>query len=91
MQRGFDQLRKTVDIGVANVSGEVGQVGEKLTGFQSAMTDEFANFRSTVTEHLDIELLWCVWIDDQWQRAVFHIVITGTKRTSKLKTTQKHT
>ena len=65
MQRGFDQLRKTVDIGVANVSGEVGQVGEKLTGFQSAMTDEFANFRSTVTEHLDIELLWCVWIDDQ--------------------------
>ena len=30
MQRGFDQLRKTVDLGVANVSGEVRQVGEKL-------------------------------------------------------------
>ena len=56
MQRGFDQLRKTVDLGVANVSGEVRQVGEKLTGFQSAMTDEFANFRSTVTEHLDVKL-----------------------------------
>ena len=56
MQRGFDQLRKTVDLGVANVSGEVRQVGEKLTGFQSAMTGEFANFRSTVTEHLDVKL-----------------------------------
>ena len=56
MQRGLDQLRKTVDLGVANVSGEVRQVGEKLTGFQSAMTDEFAIFRSTVTEHLDIKL-----------------------------------
>ena len=56
MQRGFDQLRKTVDLGVANVSGEVRQVGEKLTVFQSAMTGEFANFRSTVTEHLDIKL-----------------------------------
>ena len=56
MQRGFDQLRKTVNLGVANVSGEVRQVGEKLTGFQSAMTDEFANFRSTVTEHLDVKL-----------------------------------
>ena len=56
MQRGFDQLRKTVDLGVANVSGEVRQMGEKLTGFQSAMTDEFANFRSTVTEHLDVKL-----------------------------------
>ena len=56
MQKGFDQLRKTVDLGVANVSGEVRQVGEKLTGFQSAMTDEFAIFRSTVTEHLDIKL-----------------------------------
>ena len=56
MQRGFDQLRKTVDLGIANVSGEVRQVGEKLTGFQSAMTDEFANFRSTVTEHLDVKL-----------------------------------
>ena len=56
MQRGFDQLRKIVDLGVANVSGEVRQVGEKLTGFQSAMTDEFANFRSTVTEHLDVKL-----------------------------------
>ena len=56
MQRGFDQLRKTVDLGVANVSGEVRQVGEKLIGFQSAMTDEFANFRSTVTEHLDVKL-----------------------------------
>ena len=56
MQRGFDQLRKTVDLGVANVSGEVRQVGEKLTGFQSAMTGEFVNFRSTVTEHLDIKL-----------------------------------
>ena len=56
MQRGFDQLRKTVDLGIANVSGEVRQVGEKLTGFQSAMTGEFANFRSTVTEHLDVKL-----------------------------------
>ena len=56
MQRGFDQLRKTVNLGVANVSGEVRQVGEKLTGFQSAMTGEFANFRSTVTEHLDVKL-----------------------------------
>ena len=56
MQRGFDQLRKTVDLGVANVSGEVRQVGEKLTGFQSAMTGEFANSRSTVTEHLDFKL-----------------------------------
>ena len=56
MQRGFDQLRKTVDLGVANVSGEVRRVGEKLTGFQSAMTGEFANFRSTVTEHLDVKL-----------------------------------
>ena len=56
IQRGFDQLRKTVDLGVANVSGEVRQVGEKLAGFQSAMTGEFANFRSTVTEHLDIKL-----------------------------------
>ena len=56
MQRGFDQLRKTVALGVANVSGEVRQVGEKLTGFQSAMTGEFANFRSTVTEHLDVKL-----------------------------------
>ena len=56
MQRGFDQLRKTVDLAVANVSGEVQQVGEKLIGFQSAMTDEFANFRSTVTEHLDVKL-----------------------------------
>ena len=56
MQRGFDQLRKTVDRGIANVSGEVRQVGEKLTVFQSAMTGEFANFRSTVTEHLDIKL-----------------------------------
>ena len=56
MQRGFDQLRKTVNLGVANVSGEVRQVGEKLTGFQSAMTDEFVNFRSTVTEHLDVKL-----------------------------------
>ena len=44
MQRGFDQLRKAVDLGVANVSGEVRQVGEKLTGFQSTMTDEFANY-----------------------------------------------
>ena len=52
MQRGFAQLRKTVDLGVANVSGEVRQVGEKLTGFQSAMTDEFAN----VSEHLDVKL-----------------------------------
>ena len=56
MQSEFDQLRKTVDLGVTNVSGEVRQVGEKLTGFQSAMTDEFANFRSTVTEHLDVKL-----------------------------------
>ena len=56
MQRGFDHLRKTVDLGIANVSGEVRQVGEKLTVFQSAMTGEFANFRSTVTEHLDIKL-----------------------------------
>ena len=56
MQRGFDQLRKTVNLGVANVSGEIRQVGEKLTGFQSAMTGEFANFRSTVTEHLDVKL-----------------------------------
>ena len=56
MQRGFDQLRKTVDLGVANGSREVRQVGEKLTGFQSAMTDEFVNFRSTVTEHLDVKL-----------------------------------
>ena len=56
MQRGFDQLRKSVDLGVANVSGEVRQVGEKLTDFQSAMTDEFANFRSMVTEHLDVKL-----------------------------------
>ena len=56
MQRGFDQLRKTVNLGVANVSGEVRQVGEKLTGFQSAMTGESANFRSTVTEHLDVKL-----------------------------------
>ena len=56
MQRGFDQLRKIVDLGVANVSGEVRQVGEKLTGFQSAMTEEFANFRSTVTERLDVKL-----------------------------------
>ena len=56
MQRGFDQLRKTVNLGAANVSGEVRQVGEKLTGFQSAMTGEFANFRSTVTEHLDVKL-----------------------------------
>ena len=56
MQRGFDQLRKTVDLGIANVSGEVRQVGEKFTVFQSAMTGEFANFRSTVTEHLDIKL-----------------------------------
>ena len=55
-QRGFEQVRKTVDPGLVNVSGEVRQVGEKLTGFQSAMTDEFANFRSTVTEHLDIKL-----------------------------------
>ena len=56
MQRGSDQLRKIVDLGVANVSGEVTQVGEKLTGFQSAMTDEFANFRSTVTEYFDVKL-----------------------------------
>ena len=53
VQRGFDQLRKTVDLGLAHVNGEVMQVGEKLTGFQSAMTDELANFRSTVIQEID--------------------------------------
>ena len=56
MQKGFDQLRKTVDLGLVNVSGEVRQVCKKLTVFQSAMTGEFADFRSTVTEHLEIKL-----------------------------------
>ena len=60
---GFDKLKKTVDFEFVNVSGEVRQVGEKLTDFQSAITDlksamteEFTNFKSTVKEHLDTKL-----------------------------------
>ena len=34
--------------------------------------------------------VWCVWIDGQRAVDIFHIVLTSTKCTSKLKTTQKH-
>ena len=52
---GFDKSKKTIDLELVIASGEVRQVGEKLIGFQSAMADEFSNFRSRLTDEFVIQ------------------------------------